>query len=89
MSIIDQLEQHIAEFESRGGSIPKVESVDAMFDEYQQLAQEVELPAIGLTVYVLGLAMRGYMPVRLPDGKLGFIRYEKPAKSVARVQRLM
>jgi hypothetical protein len=72
MSVTQQLEKLIAEYEARGGEIPRIASVDALFAEYHLLA----LPRAGLPIYVLALAIRRYMPVRLPDGTLGFLLTE-------------
>ena len=53
MSIIEQLERHVADFESSGGSIPRVRSVGAMFAEYgDQSAQPL---------HVLTLELQGYI----------------------------
>ena len=72
MNVIKQVEMAVAEFEAECGEIPRIASVEAMYADYTAWATTNGKPVGGIGGFIRAIARRGYMPVRLPDGSVGF-----------------
>ena len=73
MSTLDALEDAIAEFEAEHGPIPRIETAHALYADFCRWLPRTGVPAIGMNAFIRTLARRGHLPVRLPDGTLGFL----------------
>lgn len=69
----EELETVIAELEAGHGPIPKVESGQALYEAYRRWSMQRGKPMDSAPAFARTLAHLGYVPVRLPDGSLGFL----------------
>lgn len=72
MNISEEMEIAVAEFEAECGQVPRIESVEAMYAAYSARAKANGKSIGGIRGFIRAIARRGYMPVRLPDGSIGF-----------------
>ena len=73
MSTLDALEDAIAEFEAEHGPIPRIETAQKLYADFCRWSPRTGAPVIGVNAFIRTLARRGHLPVRLPDGTLGFL----------------
>ena len=73
MSNLDALEDAIAEFEAEHGAIPRIETAQALYADFCRWSPRPGMPVMSVNAFIRTLARRGHLPVRLPDGSLGFL----------------
>lgn len=71
--MIEELEDAIAEFEAEHGAIPRIETAQALYADFSRWSLQPGRPMVGVKGFIRALSRRGHLPVRLPDGSLGFL----------------
>jgi hypothetical protein len=89
MSTLDALDDAIAEFEAEHGPIPRIETAQALYADFCRWSPRTGAPVIGLNGFIRTLARRGHLPVRLPDGTLGFLGIALKDSAHARADRVV
>jgi hypothetical protein len=89
MSTLDALDDAIAEFEAEHGPIPRIETAQALYADFCRWSPRTGAPVIGLNAFIRTLARRGHLPVRLPDGTLGFLGIALKDSAHARADRVV
>lgn len=84
----DAIEDAIAEFEAEHGPIPRIESAQALYADFCRWSPRSVLPVVGMNAFIRTLARRGHLPVRLPDGTLGFLGIALKDSAHARARRI-